>query len=385
MSAEADFNAECAWLLRWLFDAALPFWSTVGVDYEAGGFFERLTPDGRPIDDPRRARLVARQIYVFAMAERLGWSGPARALVRHGLDALFTHHLGPTGLVVPAVDQAGRVVRHEFDLYDHAFVLFGLAAAARIGEQPADLSARSRLLLADMKAGFAHPMGGFEEAQPRTLPLKANPHMHLLEASLAWEELAPGDGWGELADEIVELCLAKFINPETGAVHEYFDGDWERLADREGGVVEPGHQFEWAWLLIRWGGARGRGEAIAAARRLIALSEASGVDTRRGMAVNELNADLSLRDDRGRLWPQTEKIKAHKTLARLAETSQERIRAEATAADSLRALRRFLDHPVPGSWWEHIEGHGGAISEPARASSLYHIMCAMEVAAERER
>lgn len=384
MSDGADFKAEPAELQRWLFDTALPLWSTIGVDHEAGGFFERLTPDGVAIDDPRRARLVARQIYVFATAERLGWTGAARALVRHGLDALFTHHLGPSGLVVPAVDRAGRVMRAEFDLYDHAFVLFGLAAAAGIGERPAELAARARLLLADMRAGFAHPMGGFVEAQPGTRPLKANPHMHLLEASLAWEKLAPGDGWGELADEIADLCLTRFINPGTGAVHEYFDRDWHRLADHDGSVVEPGHQFEWAWLLMKWGGQRGQGDPVWVTRRLISLAEASGVDPGRGMAVNELNADLSLRDGRARLWPQTERIKAHKALAVSAKTPEERVRAEAMTAEATRALRRFFDHPVPGCWWEHIDRHGAAISEPARASSLYHIMCAMEVAADDE-
>jgi len=205
--------------------------------------------------------------------------------------------------------------------------------------------------------------------------------MHLLEASLAWEEVAPDAQWRAMADEIAELCLRCFIDPATGAVREYYDGDWQALTDPAGAVVEPGHQFEWAWLLIRWGQLRGRPDAITAARRLIALAEAHGVDPVRGLAVNELNADLSLRDARARLWPQTERIKAHLALADLSETPVARATARRHAAQAVNGLMRFFDHPLPGAWWEHLDTAGTPIREPARASSLYHITCAMDVLA----
>ncbi|MGO8610084.1 AGE family epimerase/isomerase, partial [Rhizobium johnstonii] len=59
-----------------------------------GGFIERVEPDGTLVADVRRARLVARQIYVFRMAAELGWKGNARALVDHGLAALRRCHIG---------------------------------------------------------------------------------------------------------------------------------------------------------------------------------------------------------------------------------------------------------------------------------------------------
>ncbi len=201
MTHAPGLAAEAARLRGWMFDHALPLWSRIGVDHEAGGFFERLTPEGSVIDDPRRARLVARQIYVFAAAERLGWQGPARALVAPRLTALERHHLKPEGLVIPSVDRSGAVVRDAFDLYDHAFVLFGLAAAAEIGEAPQRLADRAVMLRKAMRADFGHSVAGFEESRPPSVPLKANPHMHLLEACLAWETLAPGRGWETLADE----------------------------------------------------------------------------------------------------------------------------------------------------------------------------------------
>ena len=54
------------------------------------------------------------------------------------------------------------------------------------------------------------------------------------------------------------LALTRFIDPETGVLREFFDADW-RAPGGEDGLVEPGHQFEWAWLLQRWGRLRGEG------------------------------------------------------------------------------------------------------------------------------
>lgn len=378
MSLAPDLSAEADALRGWMFERALPFWALIGVDREAGGFFERLSPDGTVIDDPRRARLVSRQIYVFATAARLGWDGPARDLVRHGLAALERDHLKAEGLVVPSVARGGAVVRTDFDLYDHAFVLFGLAAAAGIGEEPARLATRALTLRGAMKDAVAHPVAGFEEGMPPTVPLKANPHMHLLEACLAWEELAPKRGWEDLADEIAQLCLERFIDPDTGAVHEYFDRDWRRIPEGTQAVVEPGHQFEWAWLLLRWGERRGRPEAQTAALRLVRLAEARGVDPALSLAVNELDPALVVRDGRSRLWPQTERVKAHALLRDRAGTPEERAEAEDATGRSIAGLRRFLAHPVSGSWWEHIGPDGRPMCEPARASSLYHVMGALE-------
>lgn len=370
-----EVQREAAALRHWMFQVALPFWAQTGVDRAGFGFFERLTPDGTLIDDPRRARLVARQIHVFATAGQMGWPGPAREIVRHGLAALHSHHLSDAGLVIPAVDGGGTVVRTDFDLYDHAFVLFGLAVAAASGENTPALAARARALRGAMKAGFGHPVSGFEEASPRTLPLKANPHMHILEASLAWEEVAPDDGWQDLSNQIADLALARFIDPATGAVHEYFDGDWGRLSGPDA-VVEPGHQFEWAWLLLRFAARRGHAGAREAALRLIALAEGHGVHPALRLAMNELDADLAVRDARARLWPQTERVKAHALRAQLGLGDGEvscRLAVEAS-----EGLRRFFAHPVAGAWWEHISPDGEPAREPCRASSLYHIMGALE-------
>lgn len=369
-------QAEYEALRTWLCEQALPLWSSRGLDRESGGFVERLSPAGEFGLDPHRARVVGRQLYAFALGPRFGWSGPAAEIVRYGRTFLDRYFWGEDGMVLSVVDRSGKVVRADFDLYDHAFVLFGMAAVSADHADAGDLADKARKLVRRMKTRWGHPSGGFEESNPRSLPLLANPHMHILEATLAWDEAEPDPLWRDLADEIAELCLSRFLHPETGALLELFDGDWNPLSEGVQAAVEPGHQFEWAWLLARWGRLAGRDDAIAAARRLVDIGEIHGVDPGRGLAVNELNLTLNVRDARARLWPQTERIKAHLAVASLGEG--DRRVAIARAAAAAAALRRYFDHPVPGAWWEHLGTSGEPIVEQSRASSLYHIVCAIE-------
>ena len=360
-------------LFNWLNEDALPLWSTTGVDRCDGGFVEQLTPDGQLVVDVRRARLVARQIFTFKSAGDLGWNGPVDEIVRHGLRALVDRHLTTEDEVVPRYIPAENRGDGEFDLYDQAFVLFGLAHGFAHTADPA-LASRALAIITKMRAEWAHEGGGFAEHRPAQAPLKANPHMHLLEAALAWTAVSPNPAWRTLADEIVGLCQGRFIDPSSGSLHEFFDTDWTVLSGGPEDVVEPGHQAEWAWLLLKWQAFEPTERIEGAAVRLLKIAEDEGLDRNQNRLINELNADLTPRDRRLRLWPQTERIKA--LIAFIERENEERHREELEErlAQAIRALLGYFDHPIAGSWWEHFDEQANPIEEPARASSLYHIM-----------
>jgi mannose-6-phosphate isomerase len=354
----------------WLSARSLPLWSTVGVDRQNGGFIEQLTSDGAIIADVRRARLVARQIFAFSVAGELGWSGPIDELVDHGLSALLRYHLTPQAAVIPRFIPCEQRGEGDFDLYDQAFVLFGLASAyAHSRNQSLEFLALH--IVTNMREGFSHD-GGFAEHKPAQAPLKANPHMHMLEAALAWTEKSKDQSWRLLAQEIVDLCLARFIDSKKGSLHEFFDTDWSPLKG-EADVVEPGHQVEWAWLLMR--AERFTGSPVeAVAERLFEIAEHEGLDDRQQRLINELNPDLSPRDTRLRLWPQTERIKALTTFYRREPSRARRQVLSESLAASIEALLGYFEHPIAGAWWEHFDFNGRPLPEPSRASSLYHIM-----------
>jgi mannose-6-phosphate isomerase len=238
----------------------------------------------------------------------------------------------------------------------------------------------ARLTREALMARYKHPSFGFEESAPPARPLKANPHMHLLEATLAWEASAVPDAatWRALSDEIAELALQHLIDPCTGALSEFFDAHWQRLPGAPGDVIEPGHQFEWAWLLMRWGHARQRPDAIEAARKLVDIGETQGICPARGVAINQINHALQVVDASAKLWPQTERIKAWCALAQHARTSAEHAQALQGATRAMQGLMPYLNHPHPGLWQEVMLANGEFTLEPCRASSLYHIVCAIE-------
>jgi mannose-1-phosphate guanylyltransferase/mannose-6-phosphate isomerase len=353
---------------RWLKLAALPLWATLGVDAD-GAFVEALDEAGAPVGDFRRARVQARQAYVFSLAAAWGWGAGHAALVERGLTRFEVTNRRDDGLYRTRVSGTGGVLDDTASLYDQAFVLLAAATAVEAGVD-VERSRRTAAAVQAALATLALPQGGWRE--PAGPEFQANAHMHLLEAALAWETLEPDGPWARMADVIVGLARARFIDEGDGFLREFFGPDW-RPADGEAGrLVEPGHQFEWAWLLTRWGRRRGDPWALEAARRLFVAGE-RGLDALRGVAIDELDETLRPRSTRARLWPQTEWLKAALILAEEAE-GEARQRMIDSAGAAFRGLWLYL---TPDGLWRDKLGPDGVFEpEPAPASSLYHIVAA---------
>ena len=373
MDDKARIDQQHSQLCSWLCDAAYPLWSTAGVD-PAGGFHERLAQNGRPLAEPRRSRVNPRQAYCFAMAPSLGWRGDSAGLIKHALDYFVARYQRPDGLFRTLVAADGSPLDDRALLYDQAFALLAFNVAAAGGESRAERERQSLELHSLVMKHMKRAGQGFESGVPASLPLQSNPHMHLFEAALAGCEVCSDSSlWKPLSDEIAELALTQ--------VHRFGDRRAARVLRRgrgsprpgiPGRIVEPGHQFEWAWLLLRWGGAtRQRTRARARALKLIEIGETHGV--RNGLATNSLLDDFSPHDAGARLWPQTERLKAAALAARL--TGEARYFSMTVAAAD--RLLRYLDCPTPGLWYDRIDAQGNLVDEPAPASSFYHLVAAI--------
>lgn len=363
---------------RWLFRDALPLWYTKGADQSFGGFYERLNLDASPHNIDRRTRVAARQVYSYATAWKMGYRGSVDDAIAHGLAWLAgPARIDASGTVCAVVTPDGRAVRAGFELYDHAFVLLAYASAWSASQDPglrnAAIGIRDRII-----DRYAHPLAGFWDNDEREAPLKANPHMHLLEACLAWMEVDGDPVWTQLADQIVRLCFERFIDRKSGALREFFDTNWQPMNGDEGRILEPGHQFEWAWLLLRWSRHSGDDRCLAAAERLVAIGETYGVDPVRNVAVNEIWDDFSAKDASARLWPQTERVKAHCAL--LAVRNDARLRRDSInkLLKALDGMRQYLTGGVRGLYRDRMLADGSFVEESAPASTLYHIVCAIQ-------
>jgi len=370
----AAVEAACARLVRWLLDSAYPIWSTRGIDPVHGGFQERLTLSGEPTDDARRARVQPRQIYAFSRAPSLGWKGDASGAVAQGLSYFLTRYRRPDGLFRTLVSTDGTPLDERALLYDQAFALLAFATAAPLLGSSFSLADEAEKLRRALFKQLKRTGPGFESGLPHGPPLLSNPHMHLLESSLAWLDVGGGSEWRALADELGELALSHLIDPATGMLHESFDNSWKPTPDAAGRLVEPGHQFEWAFLLMRWG--QRRADVREAALRLIDVAETHGV--RGGVAINAIVNDTSIHDGSARLWPQTERLRAAALAARLCGDARHwKMTAEAAAG-----LLRYFSTDVPGLWYDRLTPSGEFMRETVTAGNLYHIVGAIyEVAA----
>jgi mannose-6-phosphate isomerase len=344
-------------LTSWLLERACPVWWRPGADQEAGGFHDRLGADGRPLPGAKRARVQARQVFSYRQAGALGWPGPWREAMTHGLAFLEQAHRRPDGLYAAI----GGEPEGPVDLYDQAFLLLALASADDAAVAAGALEARGLLarLPREAAGGFASLGGG---------PLDANPNMHLFEAFLAWMAVDPEGPWRAAAAGQARLAVTRLIDVETGALSELFGPGWT-APDPTARAVWPGHQFEWAWLLMRWSALAGDAAALIAALRLMEIGERAGVDPDRGVTVNALDGRLDPTDHGTRLWPQTERLRA----ALLAGAVTGDTAFWDVALSAAANLKRFLDVPTPGLWRDSLESD----DLTAPASSLYHIVGAV--------
>lgn len=375
-AAKAALKERANQAQAWLFEAALPLWWERGFDRATGCFFERLEPDGAPARLPRRVRVQARQAAVYAQAGRLGWPGPWRDALAAGLEALDTRCLRPDGGPRHLLDADGRPLDERPDLYDLAFLAYAYAEAAlALPDRRDALAAKAAALIGWAQARWAHSEGGFFEGEVQAIPpRRQNPHMHLFEALLSLFEATRDPRHLAAATALARLFTERLVHSAHEAVPEYFDEAWGPAPGDAGQIAEPGHQFEWAWLLLRWRALGGEGpDTSALARGLWLHGEVYGVDLRRGLAIDEVALNGAPRRRTARLWPQTERLKANLAMIEAFDDPN----APALAVEAFDGLMRYCAVETPGLWWDLALEDGGFKQEAAPASSFYHIMVAL--------
>ena len=357
-------------LVTWLVGSAYPLWAAHGIDTENGGFVEALGQNGSGLPHPRRARVQPRQMYAFAQARALGWTGDTERILGRGMHYFTNHYLRPDGLFRTLIGVDGTPLDDAAMLYDQAFVLLSYAATAIALDARSDFEKRALALRRAIELRFRASERGFHSSESVDGFFESNPHMHLLEACLAWAEIGNDAGWTDWSRLLVNLAMQKFIRRGSGALGESFAADWAPAPGIAGRIIEPGHQFEWAWLLLR-SEKLCEGPVREAALRLIAIGETSGV--RNQVAINALLDDFSIHDPNARFWPQTERLKAALLAAQL--TGEEKYWAMAVSAAT--SLLPYLDTPVAGLWRDVQRATGEFVDAPAPASSFYHLVGAI--------
>jgi mannose/cellobiose epimerase-like protein (N-acyl-D-glucosamine 2-epimerase family) len=358
---------------RWLVHDAWPLWLEHGVDWRRRAFHEYLDLATLQCGAGyRRLRVAARQTYVFSKAAAFGIPGAGDAAAL-GLEFLRGPARQVDGGYASRFGLDNRPIDSMRDLYDHAFVLLAFAGAAAV--VGADAVRRDAVALVEyVSTNFRHPEGGYEESLPPALPRRQNPHMHLFEALLAANEAFGDELFFVRARGLADVFQDRLFQPKEGALPEFFDSKLTPI--REGGrfAVEPGHLYEWIWLLDWYArrasslGERVRPDLAAASDALLGFADGNARSPDCGLVVNLTWSDGAVQDGAFRLWPQTERLKA---------AARHRARASEDFAAARQALAKHMTGVRPGLWIERMDARGQNTGDPAPSTSLYHLTTAL--------
>lgn len=340
-------------------DLIVPLWHGPGWNADLALPYEALDADHRPLPPQRyRAMACARQLYLFASL--IGEPGAAFAEERAA--ALFRSlqrhfHDAEHGGWFYSIDAHGKPLDKRKDLYTHAFIIFACAHYwAKVRESLAESVLDAALEVVAER--FATGDGLYEAVLERNWsslksgPLQ-NPLMHLAEGFLATlavrEDAVTQDALVDLANAMQKCFIDRqqgvMMEKPLGAVDNWF---------------EPGHQFEWFFLLESSDLLRGT-PLHASLNKAFTYAEQKGVDKVTGAVSGMLALDGSVRDGTQRIWAQAEYLRAL-TL---------RPNSEAVLQRQLLALQQRFLHDK--GWNECLDAKGHVSRRDMPSTTPYHL------------
>lgn len=375
---------ESAAFLRAHVDSILAFYEPEAFD-PAGGFFHHFLDDGSVYDRDTR-HLVSSTRFVFNYTNAFLATGRPhyRDWAAHGLSYLGTHHRAPQGHYLwqrkADVVEDGRAMA-----YGHAFVILAAAWAARVGIEGAGSMLDSCWDF--METQFFEPDHDAyaDERSDDLTQLDSyrgqNANMHTVEALIAAFETTGEARYLDRADRVAHKFTVELAAAADGQVWEHYDSgwthDWAYNIDKPDDLFkpwgfQPGHQVEWAKLLLQLDTHRPADWHLATAISLYDRAMERGWDPVHGGLVYGYAPDGGFADATKYFWVQAEAIAtAWRLFARTGKTCYR--------DDYHRLWRWSWDHLVDhehGAWYRIVTREGSWI-EPFKSPAGkvdYHTM-----------
>ncbi|PWB32976.1 N-acylglucosamine 2-epimerase [Pseudomonas sp. SDI] len=337
----------------------VPLWQGPGWNAEMALPFEALDPQHQPLPAQRyRAMACARQLYLFSSRfEQPGASDRAAALFR----SLQRHfHDAEHGGWFYSIDAQGKPLDRRKDLYTHAFIVFACAHYWSKVKEPlveSTLNAALTVIAEQFSTGdgLYEASLGEDWSDLNSGPLQ-NPLMHLAEAFLATVSVREDAQAHAALLALTEAMQAQFVEPQHGVMLEKPRGAVDNW-------FEPGHQFEWFYLLESSPLLRG-GELHGSLQRAFGYAEQCGVKD--GAVLAMLSAEGEVRDATQRIWAQAEYLRA--------------LALRPGAADKVLAqLRTLQARFLPEAGWYECRDAAGQVSRSDMPSTTpYHLATCLQ-------
>lgn len=351
----------------------------------SGGFFHYFMDDGSVYDHSSR-HLVSSTRFVFnyAMAAREFDRSDYLEAARHGLAYLREVHRDRRSGAYAWTIRDREVLDATRHAYGMAFVLLAYATALRagIGEAGAWLDETWQLLEARFWDADAALYRDEADAEWRFSPYRGqNANMHLTEALLAAFEATREPRYLDRAMTVADAMTRRQAAQAGGLVWEHYDENWNidwnyhrddpKHLFRPWGF-QPGHQAEWAKLLLMLDRHAPQEWLLPTATRLFETAIERAWDDLNGGLCYGFAPDGSICDGDKYFWVQAEALAAAALLS--ARTGDLR---HVDDYDKLWAYawRFFVDHEH-GAWYRILDRENRKYSEeksPAGKTD-YHTM-----------
>jgi mannose-6-phosphate isomerase len=172
------------------------------------------------------------------------------------------------------------------------------------------------------------------------------------------------------ATDIFKLFETVFFDVENGVLREFFNQDWS-AGKNNGGPIEPGHMFEWVWLLRNYQVLSGVG-VNHYADVLYAKAMEYGYCKDTGLICDSVDLKKPNKTPTFRTWPQTEFIKASIAQARAGKRGM--LSNVSAAIDNM--FNMYFDVPSDGGWVDCLDANGQPKDTLMPTSTFYHIISA---------
>ncbi|OUR81104.1 phosphoheptose isomerase, partial [Marinomonas sp. 42_23_T18] len=311
VKCKRDFLTPCH---DYLYENLLSKWSLNGINSSLGNSAESLTQDWQ-INPMGRVRLLSqcRQLYTYSHAYLITQDPQWLAVIKPLYHFIVKHYLFEEQGIERwrfSLDDALVPLDNDTDAYALAFVLLSFSFYFKATK---DKSALTHIKDTDnfLNRYMVAENGGFYEAYPinKKQQRRQNPHMHLLEGYIAAYDASQDETYKNRIVSLLALAETHFFDESSSSLLEFFTEDWQ--TDKEDGhKIEPGHHFEWVWLLHQAYKIHAKPSYLSMASALWEKACKYGFDPKGGI-FNQIHAQSGeTLDATKRIWPITEFLKA---------------------------------------------------------------------------
>ena len=313
-------NFESPEFLRAHIRSILAFYAPHAFDSQ-GGFFHHFLDDGTIYDSDTR-HLVSSTRFVFNYVNAYLQTAEAthKHWAEHGFAFLRQHQHGAEGQYVWQL-QAGKIEDGRAMAYGHAFVILAAAYASRLNISGARQTIyqvfdfMDRYFWEDAHSAYADER---DQTLSHCLEYRGqNANMHSVEALIAAYEATDDTMFLARAKQIAHQFCNLLSASSDGQIWEHYDSnwqlDWHYNIDKPDDLFkpwgfQPGHQVEWAKLLLQLDALAPEDWYLPAAIRLFDTAIEKGWDHTYGGLVYGYGPDGTFADAHKYFWVQAEAI-----------------------------------------------------------------------------